>query len=228
MKIGIIREGKNPPDSRVPLIPQQCAALLKKGLNLVVQSSPIRCFKDEEYAALGVPIVEDVTDCDVLLGVKEVPIEQLIANKGYFFFSHTIKAQPYNRKLLQAVLAKNIQLMDYEVLTNKNGQRVIAFGYFAGMVGAYNGIMAYGKRTQLFDLKRMHKCYDYAEAKTQFAKLDLPAIKIVLTGTGRVSSGAAQVLTDMGIRQVSPKDFLEWEYDHLVFCLLYTSPSPRD
>ena len=126
MKIGIIREEKNPPDSRVPLVPQQCAQLIKnRGLDLVVQTSPIRCFRDEEYIKLDVPVVEDISDCEVLLGVKEVPIEQLIANKSYFFFSHTIKEQPYNQKLLQAILAKNIRLMDYEVLTNQKGQRVI-------------------------------------------------------------------------------------------------------
>lgn len=221
MKIGIIREGKNPPDSRVPLVPLQCATLIKKGIDLVVQSSPIRCFKDEEYRELGVPIVADVSDCDVLLGVKEVPIEQLIANKSYFFFSHTIKEQPYNRKLLQSILAKNISLMDYEVLTNKKGQRVIAFGYFAGMVGAYNGLMTYGKRTRSFNLKRMHHCYDYAEAKAQFKYIDFPPIKIVLTGTGRVASGAVQVLEDMGIPQVPPADFLNTaEFGNIVFTQL--------
>ncbi len=220
MKIGIIQEGKNPPDSRVPLVPQQCAALIKKGIDLVVQSSSIRCFKDEEYRALGVPIVTDISDCDVLLGVKEVPIEQLIANKSYFFFSHTIKEQPYNRKLLQAILAKNISLMDYEVLTNEKGQRVIAFGYFAGMVGAYNGLMTYGKRTRSFNLKRMHHCYDYVAAKAQFNFIDWPPIKIVVTGTGRVASGAVQVLKDMGIPQVPPADFLNIEFGNIVFTQL--------
>jgi len=221
MKIGIIREGKNPPDSRVPLVPSQCADLIKnKGIDLVVQSSPIRCYTDEEYAAHGVPIVEHVADCDVLLGVKEVPIEQLIPNKGYFFFSHTFKEQPYNRGLLQAVLAKNISLMDYEVLTNQNGQRVIAFGYFAGMVGAYNGLMTYGKRSRAFSLKRMKDCYDYAAAKAQFPFIDFPPIKIVLTGTGRVASGAAKVLKDMGIPQVPPADFLNMEFGNIVFTQL--------
>lgn len=220
MKIGIIREGKNPPDSRVPLVPSQCAELRQKGIDLVVQSSPIRCFKDEEYANLGVPVVDEISDCEVLLGVKEVPIHQLIADKTYFFFSHTIKEQPYNRKLLQAVLAKNIQLLDYEVLTNEKGQRVIAFGHFAGMVGAYNGIMTYGIRTKKFSLKRMFQCYDYAEAKAQFEQLALPPIKIVLTGTGRVAGGSVQVLKDMNIRQVSPADFLSKKYDEAVFTQL--------
>lgn len=221
MKIGIIREGKNPPDSRVPLVPQQCAHLIKnKGIDIVVQSSPNRCFRDEEYTRLGVPIVPKVNDCEVLMGVKEVPIDQLVADKSYFFFSHTIKEQPYNRALLKAVLAKNIRLMDYEVLTNEQGQRVIAFGYFAGMVGAYNGLMTYGQRTRAFKLKRMYQCYDYAEAKTQFPYLKLPPVKIVLTGTGRVASGSVQVLQDMGIEQVTPTEFLSNTYDRAVFTQL--------
>ncbi|MEM1121906.1 MAG: NAD(P)-dependent oxidoreductase [Bacteroidota bacterium] len=221
MKIGIIREGKNPPDSRVPLIPSQCAELINnKQLNLVVQASPIRCYTDQEYKDAGVPVVEKVDDCDVLLGVKEVPIEQLIADKGYFFFSHTFKEQPYNRELLQAILKKNITLMDYEVLTDEQGKRVIAFGYFAGMVGAYNGLLTYGRRSGTFSLKRMKDCYDYAEAKQQFPFIQIPPIKIVLTGTGRVASGAAKVLEDMGIPKVAPNDFIIKEFGHVVFTQL--------
>jgi len=219
MKIGIIREGKTPPDSRVPLSPEQCAFLIKeKQLDIVVQPSPKRCFPDENYLALGVPMAEDLSDRDVLLGVKEVPIDQLMADKTYFFFSHTIKKQSYNRKLLQAIIAKNIRLIDYEVLTNERAQRLIAFGKFAGMVGAHNGIMAYGTRTGLFTLKRMKYCLDYEEAKSVYKKLELPAnLRIVLTGSGRVGKGAALVLKDMGIKSVSPEDFLKQEYDEAVF-----------
>ncbi len=221
MKIGVIREGKVPPDSRVPLTPEQCARLNKSGkVQIVVQPSPNRCFKDEDYQKLGIPFQDDLTDCDVLMGVKEVPIDQLIPNKTYFFFSHTIKKQPYNRDLLLAILEKNIRLLDYEVLTNKKGQRLIAFGKFAGMVGAHNGVMTYGNRTGEFDLKRMKDCHDYAEAKELYKKLDLPPMKIVLTGTGRVANGAAQVLKDMGIEKVSADDFLENEFQHAVFTQL--------
>ena len=142
MKIGIIREGKVPPDSRVPLTPEQCAFLNKsEKVQIVVQSSPNRCFDDESYQKAGISLREDLTDCDILMGVKEVPIDQLIPNKTYFFFSHTIKKQSYNRDLLLAILEKNIRLLDYEVLTNEKGQRLIAFGKFAGMVGAHNGVM---------------------------------------------------------------------------------------
>lgn len=222
MKIGIIREGKIPPDSRVPLIPEQCAAVMgqNNGLDVVVQPSPGRCYPDEAYRHQNIKLTEDMQSCDVLMGVKEVPIDQLIPNKTYFFFSHTIKEQPYNRKLLQTALQKNIRLIDYEVLTDERGKRLIAFGKFAGMVGAHNGIMTYGKRTGMFDLVRMKDCLDYAEARQVYKKMSWPAMKVVLTGTGRVGRGAALVLRDMGIRQVTPTEFLDNQYDEAVFTVL--------
>jgi len=189
MKIGVIREGKVPPDSRVPLTPEQCAHLNASGkVEVVVQPSSNRCFEDEMYQKA--------------------------------FFSHTIKKQSYNRDLLLAILEKNIRLLDYEVLTNEKGQRLIAFGKFAGMVGAHNGMMTYGNRTGEFKLRQMKDCLDYNDAKTIYKKLNLPAMKIVLTGGGRVANGAAQVLKDMDIEQISPEDFLENEFQHAVFTQL--------
>lgn len=221
MKIGIIREGKIPPDSRVPLTPEQCAYLIEKyPIEVSVQRSPNRCYPDEDYQKAGIRLVDEVKDCDILMGVKEVPIDQLIANKTYFFFSHTFKKQVYNRGLLQAILKKGIHLIDYEALTNEKGQRLIAFGRFAGMVGAHNGILTYGKRTGLYALPRMKDCKDYQEAKNIYSELSLPAMKIVLTGNGRVAKGAASVLSDMGISKVSPQDFLEKEYTEAVFTQL--------
>src|SRR5688572_20543687 len=155
LKLGVIKEGKTPPDKRVPLTPKKCLEVMQlfgKQVELVVQPSDIRCFRNEEYDVLGVPLQQNLSDCDVLIGVKEVPVEQLMPNKTYFFFSHTIKKQPHNRKLLQAVIKKNITLIDYETLTNANGERIIAFGRWAGIVGAYNGFLTYGKKHQLFDL----------------------------------------------------------------------------
>ena len=221
MKFGIIQERKSPPDSRVPLTPDQCAKLSKESnIELVVESSPIRCYTDQEYRDAGVSVVEDISDCDVLMGVKEVPIDALIPDKTYFFFSHTIKKQVYNRPLLQAILEKNIHLLDYEVLTNDLGQRLIAFGKFAGMVGAHNGILTYGRRTGLYDLKRMKDCHDYAEAKRIYKEMKWPGMKIALTGGGRVASGAASVLDDMGIQQVSPQAFLNAESNTAVYTQL--------
>lgn len=221
MKIGIIREGKVPPDSRVPLTPKQCRYIMDKyPVEVSVQRSPGRSYKNEEYEQAGVPLVDDVSDCEVLMGVKEVPIEQLLSGKTYFFFSHTIKEQSYNRKLLQAIIRKNIRLIDYEVLTNEKGQRLIAFGRFAGIVGAHNGIMTYGNRTGAFQLRRMKDCKDYAEAKSIYKTLKFPAFKTVVTGTGRVASGAVEVLDAMNIRRVEPADFVANDYEEAVYTQL--------
>ncbi len=221
MKIGIIREGKTPPDSRVPLTPQQCKKVAENfPVEVKVKPASGRCYKNEEYRDLGVPMSYSLSDCDVLMGVKEVPIEQLSLHKTYFFFSHTIKKQPYNRDLLRACVDRKIRLIDYEALTDENGKRLIAFGKFAGMVGAHNGVLTYGRRTGDFNLPRMHTLYDYAAAKEVYKKMNWTPMKIVLTGTGRVGSGAAMVLDDMGIREVSPREFLENEYDEAVYTQL--------
>ncbi|MEL6945512.1 MAG: NAD(P)-dependent oxidoreductase [Bacteroidota bacterium] len=179
-----------------------------------------RILGDEEYEKQKVSLSGDMENCEVLMGVKEVPIDSLIPNKTYFFFSHTIKEQIYNRKLLQAILAKNIRLLDYEVLTDEKGRRLIAFGRFAGMVGAHNGLWTYGKRTGAFELKRMKNHKDYAEAQAFYKTVQFPPIKIVLTGTGRVGKGAAEVLDDMGIKKVSPADFLSQDFKQAVYTQL--------
>jgi alanine dehydrogenase len=209
MKLGIIKEGKIPPDYRVPLTPEQCVELQKK-LNepVVLEPSPKRCFTDDEYKEMDIAVSSDLSSCDTLLGVKEVPVDQLIPNKTYLFFSHTIKEQPYNRKLLQTILKKNIHLIDYEVLTDDDGLRLIAFGKFAGMVGAHNAIWTFSRRTGRFPMPRMHRLRDYAEARSVYAETTITPVKIVLTGTGRVGMGAAHVLKDMGIEQVPPGDYL--------------------
>ena len=223
MKIGIIREEKVPPDSRVPLTPDQCVEMESKyadQIQIFVQPSPNRCYKDSEYLSRQVKMKEDLSDCDVLMGVKEVPTDKLISDKTYFFFSHTIKEQAYNRKLLQTILQKRIRMIDYEVLTNERKQRLIAFGKFAGMVGAHNGIMTYGVRSGAYQLKRMKHVKDYQEAKEIYQNLHLPKLKIVLTGKGRVASGAVLVLKDMGIRQVEPNEFLEQDFSEAIFTQL--------
>ncbi len=225
IKIGLIREGKVPPDSRVALIPEQVKAIEKEGnFKFLIQPSPNRCYKDSEYLAAGLSLSEDMESCDYLLGIKEVPKSQLIANKKYFFFSHTYKKQAYNQALLQKIINDDISLMDYELLTDDKGKRVIAFGFFAGMVGAHNALYTYAQRTQAFSLKRLKDCFDYAEAVELYENTEFPPIKIVLTGTGRVGSGAAKVLTDMGIKKVDKEAFLQRDFNEAVF----TQLSPRD
>ena len=223
MKIGIIKEGKTPPDKRVPLSPTQCQEIKQKypQIDLVVQKSNIRKFKDEDYANAGIDLVDEVTDCDVLLGVKEVPIEDLIANKKYFFFSHTFKKQPYNRKLLQAIIEKNIQLIDWETITNSNGQRLIAFGRFAGIVGCFNGLLGYGLKTKRYKLKSAHLCEDRNEMEGELSMLALPKnFKLVITGGGRVAGGAIEVLEKTNIKRVSPEDFLSTNFGEPVYTQL--------
>ncbi|MFT6150155.1 MAG: alanine dehydrogenase [Saprospiraceae bacterium] len=222
MRIGIIREGKVPPDARVPLTPKQCAYIMDKyPVEIWIQPSESRCFLDEEYEAEGVILTERMEDCDVLMGVKEVPIGNLINDKTYFFFSHTIKKQVYNRKLLQALVAKNIRMIDYEAL-KKGGRRVIAFGRWAGIVGAHNAMWTYGQRTKKLELPRMAAFKNFDEVKVFYdEKLELPNIKIVLTGTGRVGQGSAEVLDAMGIRKVKPYDFLTENFEEPVYTQLF-------
>lgn len=225
-KIALIREGKTPPDRRVPLTPTQCKEVLDKyritdeNFEILVQPSPIRCFSEDEYREAGCRITEDINEASILLGVKEVPKPQLIEGKTYLFFSHTIKEQPYNRDLLQKIIEKKIRLIDYEPLTDQTGNRVIAFGRYAGIVGAYNGVLTYGKRFGLFDLKPANQCFDMKEMWQEFEKVKLPTIKIAVTGGGRVAKGSIEVLKGMKIKEVTPEEFLNNNYNEVVFTQL--------
>jgi saccharopine dehydrogenase (NAD+, L-lysine-forming) len=222
MRLGLIREGKTPPDKRVPFTPHQVEEIIQRfpHVAVVAQHSEFRCFKDEEYEAVGVASQPSVNDCDILMGIKEVPVEQLLEGKTYLFFSHTIKKQPYNRKLLQEVLKKKIRLIDYEALKDKQGNRLVAFGRYAGIVGAFNGLWTYGKRYGGYDLRRAFECFDVNDLKLELRKVKLPAVKIILTGAGRVGRGAMETLDTAGIRKVSPQDFLTRTFNEPVYVQL--------
>lgn len=221
MKLGLIREGKIPADNRVALTPAQCKWLkTNKQIEIAVQSSSSRCYRDAEYAAVGVEVKEDLSDCDILLGIKEVPINMLIPNKTYLFFSHTKKEQPHNRKLLQAIIDKHITLIDYECLEHEDGQRIIGFGFFAGVVGAHNGIWSYGKRKNIFELPRVYHCKDYRTLINHYFGLKLPAIKIAVTGSGRVAHGILEVMNLLGIHEVEPDEYLERNFSYPVYVQL--------
>lgn len=219
IKIGLIREGKVPADNRVALTPAQCKWIHKNSDNVrvVAQSSPDRCFSDKEYQLAGVDICEDVTNCDILLGIKEVPVSQLIAGKTYLFFSHTKKKQPHNQQLLRAVLDKGITLIDYECLEHEDGQRIIGFGFFAGVVGAHNGMMAYGNRTGLYKLDRVYKQRSFRELIHTYFGLRIPNVKIAVTGSGRVAHGILEVMNLMGIHEVEPDDYLVRRFAYPVY-----------
>lgn len=221
-KIGILKEGKVPVDKRVAITPQQ-AGFIKHNFSdveLVCQKSDIRCFSDEDYTSEGIELVDHVDDCDIIFGVKEVPLGQLIPDKTYFFFSHTIKKQDYNRALLNEVLDKNIRLIDYETLTDANSQRIIAFGRYAGIVGAYNGIWSFGKRYNLFKIRRANECFDLDDMKSEYEKITLPAMKIAITGGGRVAKGAMEVLLGLGVQKVTPERFVKEDFSKPVFTQL--------
>ena len=223
MKLGIIREGKQPPDKRVPLSPRQCRQILNTfpDLQLAVQPSPIRAFKDEEYQAQGIDLQEDLSDCDVLIGVKEVPLEQLIPDKTYMFFSHTFKKQPYNRKLLQEILKKRIRLIDYEILRDHNRIRILGFGRYAGIVGTYNAFRAWGELTGEYQLKPAHECLDRAELEGELVKVKThDGLRIALTGTGRVAGGAMEILSALRLTHVFPEEYLNQSFKEPIFTQL--------
>jgi saccharopine dehydrogenase (NAD+, L-lysine-forming) len=224
IKIGIIKEGKTPPDERVPFCPEQVNYINANfpNVKVVVQKSDVRRYKNEEYQNQGIELVENLDDCNVLMGIKEVPIADLIPNKTYFFFSHTIKKQTYNRKLLIELLNKKIAMVDYETLVNKHGSRLIGFGRYAGIVGCYNTFYAYGKRTGTFDLKRAYQCFDKEEMLNELTKVKLPNdYKIVMTGGGRVANGIIEILEKLNIQKVKPADFLSNNYIYPVYTQLF-------
>ena len=221
MKFGIIKERKNPPDRRVVFSPEKLQEFKQQfpQAEIVVESSDIRVFSDKAYKNAGFEVTNDVSDCDVLLGVKEVPVDELIPNKKYFFFSHTIKKQPYNRKLLKAMLEKNIEMFDHETIVQENGARLIGFGRYAGLVGAYNGFRSLGLREGLFNLPKVETLADLDAVKAELDKISLPNIKILLTGTGKVAKGAQEILDHLKIKQVSDALYLTSEFTEPVYCI---------
>jgi alanine dehydrogenase len=217
--LGLIKEGKVPSDNRVALTPKQCKWFMEQFPNweIHVESSATRCFQDKEYQKEGIKVVEDISNATILLGIKEVPITQLIAGKTYLFFSHTKKQQPYNQPLFHAMMDKQISLIDYECLEHEDGQRLIGFGFFAGIVGAHNGIMAYGNKTRQFQLGRVNEVKDYMELVHTYFGLKLPNIKIAVTGSGRVAHGILEIMNLMDVQQVEPDEYNSRDYAYPVY-----------
>ncbi len=219
LKIGLIREGKIPSDNRVALTPAQCKWLQKNrpDVRIIAQQSQTRCYSDKEYLAAGVEVREEMDDCDILLGIKEVPVNMLIPGKTYLFFSHTKKMQPYNQQLLQSIIKNDITLIDYECLEHEDGARIIGFGFFAGVVGAHNGMMAYGHRTGAFHLDRVNSAKTFQHLIHNYFGLKIPKIKIAVTGSGRVAHGLLEIMNLMGIHEVEPDDYLAKQFAYPVY-----------
>lgn len=222
MKFGIVKERKNPPDRRVVFSPDMIKKVKSQypRASFVIESSEVRAFGDSEYQNIGLEVSKDLSECEILLGVKEVPIDSLIPNNKYFFFSHTIKKQPYNRDLLRAILEKNIELYDYEVVVNEKGHRLIGFGRYAGIVGAYNGMRTWGLKEGTFELPKAQSLQDQKALEAELAKVKLPNLKIVMTGKGRVGGGAKEILDAMQIEEVSVDDYLTKLFDYPVYVQL--------
>lgn len=227
MKIGIIREERQSPDKRVAFTPQQCRQLLEQypGMEIYVQPSPHRCYTDGEYISQGITLKEDLSVCDTLFGIKEVPKNKLLEGKQYFFFSHTIKKQPYNREMMKEMILRRITMTDYETLRYPNEIRVLGFGRYAGIVGTYNALLSFGRRYNLFSLSPANQLQHYKpDLENELNKIKLPAIKIMLTGGGRVANGAMEILDFMKIRKVKPDEFLTQDFNEPV----YTQLNPQD
>lgn len=222
IRIGLIREEKIPEDNRVAFTPRQCKWIQDhyRMIQIIVQPSPIRCFHDNEYAEEGIELREDMSNCDILMGIKEVPVDKLLPCKTYLIFSHTRKKQPHNQKLMQAFIEKGITLVDYECLTHEDGQRIIGFGFFAGVVGAHNGLLAYGEKTGLFHFKPVHQYHDFKELAESYFGTKLPPLKIVATGSGRVAAGILEVMGLLGIKDVPAEEFLISDYKYPVYTQL--------
>ncbi len=220
MKFAIIKERKNPPDRRVVFPPNLCESVVKQfpKVEFLVEASDVRFFNDSVYKDKGFTVTDSVDECDVMLGVKEVPISALIPNKKYFFFSHTIKKQPYNRELLKAMLNKNIEMYDHEVITKSSGGRLIGFGRYAGIVGAYNGFIAYGRKYGLWNMPKAESLPDLNGMKAELNKINVPAIKICLTGSGKVANGAQEILDHLQIKEVSVDAYLNKSFNEAVYC----------
>lgn len=220
MKIGIIREGKVPPDFRVALTPKQCKYIVETypEVEIYIERSPIRTYTDAQYEQQGLTLVDKLMHCDVIIGVKEVNLEDLIPNKTFMFFSHTFKKQSYNRILLENILEKKIRLIDYEVIKDERNIRLIGFGRYAGIVGCYNGFRTYGLKHKLYELKPAHKCEDRKEVEKELQKVVLPKnFKMVLTGFGRVGHGAREIMNLLPIKEVSPEEYLNKQFETPVY-----------
>lgn len=222
MRIGLIREWKQPADKRVALTPELAVQFKTRfpEVDLVVEASPDRAFTDKEYQDAGINVQTDMSNCDILIGIKEVPIDKLIPDKTYLFFSHTIKAQEYNRGLLQAIIQKKITLIDYEPLVWPQGGRILGFGKWAGIVGTYNAFLTWGEKHKTFKLPAAHTTEGYEECMQLLKSVKTKGIKIAYTGAGRVANGIREVLEGMDIKEVDPKQFTSENFSETVFTQL--------
>ncbi len=228
--IGIIRESRND-ENRTPLVPEHIKKYKESNpnINFIIQPSNSRCFADEEYELCGAKINENLNECSIIFGVKEIDPNILINNRTYLFFSHTFKInkqqkniEKHKKDLLLSILNKKITLIDYENIRGKNGTRCLGFGRFAGIVGCYNTLNLLLKVLGKQSLASAYKINDYERLVLNLKNLYFPKTKILVTGDGRVAKGVIELLNLTNIKAVSKKDFLEKKFDQPIFCNLET------
>ena len=228
--IGIVRESRND-ENRTPLVPEHIKKYKESNpnINFIIQPSNSRCFADEEYELCGAKINENLNECSIIFGVKEIDPNILINNRTYLFFSHTFKIskqqkniEKHKKDLLLSILNKKITLIDYENIRGKNGTRCLGFGRFAGIVGCYNTLNLLLKVLGKQSLASAYKINDYERLILNLKNLYFPKTKILVTGDGRVAKGVIELLNLTNIKAVSKKDFLEKKFDQPIFCNLET------
>ena len=228
--IGIVRESRND-ENRTPLVPEHIKKYKESNpnINFIIQPSNSRCFSDEEYELCGAKINENLNECSIIFGVKEIDPNILINNRTYLFFSHTFKInkqqkniEKHKKDLLLSILNKKITLIDYENIRGKNGTRCLGFGRFAGIVGCYNTLNLLLKVLGKQSLASAYKINDYERLVLNLKNLYFPKTKILVTGDGRVAKGVIELLNQTNIKAVSKKDFLEKKFDQPIFCNLET------
>lgn len=213
--IGILHETKNRWERRIPLIPADVAALLKSGIEVRIERSPTRAFRDEEFEAVGATMVDDATDCRLVMGVKEVKLHQVKPGATVMCFSHTIKGQAHNMPLLRRFLEQGASLVDYEVIVDDRGQRTVAFGRYAGLAGAHETLWTLGHRMKALghdnpltvlkhavDYKDLADMAEYTRAALEELRTSGPDVfapfVVAVTGSGRVSKGSLEYLQMVG------------------------------
>ena len=227
--IAILRECKNKWERRCSLTPQEVKVITAAGIRVLVQPSTSRCYSEDDFEAAGAIIQEDVSGAQVIFGVKEVPIENLLPNKTYFFFSHTIKAQSYNMPLLDKLLELKIRMVDFETIREaaKEGcqpQRLVAFGRYAGIAGAFDFIRGVGEyllekkyQTPFVYLGSSYMYEDFEAMSDALGRVGknisisglpkaLSPIVFGVTGTGRCAQGSMEVLEQLPHIKVAPKE----------------------
>ncbi|MGB5287110.1 MAG: bifunctional lysine ketoglutarate reductase /saccharopine dehydrogenase family protein [Ignavibacteriaceae bacterium] len=225
MIIGIRRADKNKWERRTPLIPDDLKYLKEKfGIQTLVQPSDIRAYTNDQYAAAGVEVIEDIHSANTIFAVKEIPLHFYREGKTYIFFSHTIKGQAYNMPLLKKMMELKCNLIDYERIVDESNRRIIFFGKYAGIAGMVETLHALGQKLKLrgykTPLEKIKQAYQYDsieeatrvlkeignEIKSSGINEELQPLVVGFAGYGNVSTGAQEIFDLLPVNSIQPKE----------------------